>query len=285
MTRVLLVMLCIVGNIFCAAAQDKPGKKVIALADVPRVAEKRVYPGKENLLSVMSYNIHHANPPSKKDFIDIDAIAGVINKEHPDIVALQEVDVNTKRSGMINEAALLAEKTNMNYYFAKAIDYDGGEYGVAILSKYPLSRGTTYKLPTLAETGGEPRVLATAFITVNGKDLLFACTHLDAQRNDTNRVLQINAIADVLQKERLPIVLAGDLNAVAGSTVINVLDGNFVRSCVSDCGFTIPVEHPNKTIDFISFRPSAGFAVRMHKVVDERYASDHLPVLAVLEIK
>lgn len=267
MTRVLLMLLCFAANFSSAKAQKEPKTT------------------KANLLTVMTYNIHHANPPSIKDSIDIDAIARTINQQYPDIVAVQEVDVNTKRSGNINEAALLAEKTKMYYYFAKAIDYGGGDYGVTILSKYPLSGTTTYKLPSLAGTGGEPRVLATASITVNGKEILFACTHLDAQRNDTNRVLQINAITDILQKERLPVVLAGDLNAVAGSKVINVLDGNFSRSCVMDCGFTIPVENPNKTIDFISFRPAAGFAVRLHKVVDERYASDHLPVVAVLEIR
>lgn len=267
MTRVLLMLLCLAANFSSAKAQKAPKT------------------AKANLLTVMTYNIHHANPPSIKDSIDIDAIARTINQQYPDIVAVQEVDVNTKRSGMRNEAALLAEKTNMHYYFAKAIDYDGGDYGVTILSKYPLSGTTTYKLPSLAGTGGEPRVLATATINVNGKEILFACTHLDAQRNDTNRVLQINAITEILQKEQRPIVLAGDLNAAAGSKVINVLDNNFSRTCMTDCGFTIPVEHPNKTIDFISFRPAAGFAVRLHKVVDERYASDHLPVVAVLEIR
>nr|WP_315823812.1 endonuclease/exonuclease/phosphatase family protein [Paraflavitalea speifideiaquila] len=117
----------------------------------------------------MSYNIHHANPPSKAGVIDLDAIAAVINKYKPDVVALQEVDVNTKRSGL-NEAFLLAQKTKMNFYFARAIDYDGGQYGVAILSKYALSGGFTLPLPTLAGSNGEPRVLASAHIEVNGKN-------------------------------------------------------------------------------------------------------------------
>src|SRR5687767_4215097 len=157
--------------------------------------------GSSGEITVMTYNIHHANPPSKPNFIDLDAIAAAINKEKPDIVMLQEVDVNTGRS-KLNEASLLAEKTKMNFYFAKAIDHDGGDYGVAILSRYSLSNGTTHKLPTLAGTNGEPRVLATANITVNGKKITIACTHLDAQRSDTNRVLQINAIMDILQKEQ-----------------------------------------------------------------------------------
>jgi endonuclease/exonuclease/phosphatase family metal-dependent hydrolase len=105
-----------------------------------------------DILRVMTYNIHHANPPSKPNVIDVEAIATIINKESPDVVAL----------------------------------------------------------PTLAGTNGEPRVLATANITVNGKELTIACTHLDAQRSDTNRVLQINAIMEILKNEKNAVILAGD---------------------------------------------------------------------------
>lgn len=234
-------------------------------------------------LTIMSYNIHHANPPSKAGVIDIDAIAAVINKQKPDVVMLQEVDVNTKRSGM-NEAVTLAEKTKMNCYFAKAIDHDGGDYGVAILSRYPLSGGATHKLPTAAGTNGEPRVLATATIELNNKKITIACTHMDAQRNDTNRLLQINAITDILQKETNPVILAGDLNAAPGGAVINILDQHFTRTCTEGCGFTIPQIKPTKTIDFIAYKPSNSFAVQSHTVIDEQYASDHLPIIATLKL-
>lgn len=242
------------------------------------------HPGTTGEINIMTYNIHHANPPSKPNFIDLDAIAAVITREKPDIVMLQEVDVNTGRS-KINEASLLAEKTKMNFYFAKAIDHDGGDYGVAILSKFPLSGGTTHKLPTLAGTNGEPRVMATANTTVNGKKITIACTHLDAQRSDTNRVLQINAVMDILRKEQNPVILAGDLNATPGSAVINTLDKFFKRSCLQNCAFTIPQDNPRSEIDFITIRPAAAFTIQSHRVIDEKYASDHLPVIATLSIK
>lgn len=233
-------------------------------------------------LSIMSYNIHHANPPSKAGYIDIDAIAAVINKHKPDIVALQEVDVNTRRSGM-NEAVTLAAKTKMNYYFAKAIDHDGGDYGVAILSRYALSGGITHKLPTAAGTNGEPRVLATAAIELNGKKITIACTHMDAQRSDTNRLLQINTITEILKKEANPVILAGDFNAVPGGAIINVLDQHFTRTCTTNCGFTIPQINPTKTIDFIAYKPANSFTRLSHTVIYEPYASDHLPVMATLK--
>ncbi|HEX2536274.1 MAG TPA: endonuclease/exonuclease/phosphatase family protein, partial [Chitinophagaceae bacterium] len=236
----------------------------------------------QDTLRVMTYNIHHANPPSRPGFIDLDAVAKVIQQQRPDVVYLQEVDVLTGRS-KIDEAALLAEKTGMQVYFAKAIDYDGGAYGNALLSRYPLKNTATRRLPTAEGTKGEPRVLATAEIEVKGKTITLACTHLDAQRSDTNRMLQIRALAAFLKEEKHPVLLGGDLNAEPGSNVIGILDQHFSRTCSNACGFTIPVDVPRKTIDFIAFAPARAFAVVSHAVIDEQYASDHLPVVATLQ--
>jgi endonuclease/exonuclease/phosphatase family metal-dependent hydrolase len=237
-------------------------------------------------LRVMTYNIHHANPPSTA-IIDINAIANVIKNQQPHLVALQEVDVNTTRSGIsLNEAEELGRLTNMKAYFGKAIDYAGGTYGVAILSKFSISDMKNQALPVADGTGAEKRTLASAVITMgNGKKLVFASTHLDAQAGDTNRYLQINKIIDLLKAESYPVILGGDLNAAPGTNIINILDSYFTRSCITGCGFTIPVSTPNKTIDFIAYAPADKFTVIEHRVIDERYASDHLPVFAVLKIK
>ncbi len=235
---------------------------------------------------MMAYNIHHCNPPSRPDLIDVNAIANVINGEKPDLVALQEVDVNTQRSGIGNQAQQLAAKVGMQYYFAKSIDYQGGQYGVAILSKYPLSDAASVSLPMQAASGGEPRVLATAKVTLtDGTQLRFGSTHLDAQSDPANRQLQIDKIADLASKESLPFIIAGDFNATPGSEVINTLDRSFKRTCIA-CAPTIPVVNPTRAIDFIAYRhPANKFSVVSHKVVNEQYASDHRPVVAVIGIE
>lgn len=234
---------------------------------------------------VLSYNIHHCNPPSAGNLIDVDTIAGVIKKIKPDVVALQEVDVNTKRSGNIDQAKLLEEKTGMKSYFFKAIDHDGGEYGLAILTNLPVVRVDRYPLSTAPASKGEPRILATIELKGrNGKNFLFACTHLDAQRDPQNRLLQIREINSIAAKAALPVIIAGDLNAATGSEVINIFDQQFTRTC-SDCAFTIPVLKPNKTIDFIGYSPSNAFKVLEHEVIKETYASDHLPVRARLTMQ
>lgn len=236
-------------------------------------------------LRVMCYNIHYANPPSKeKTFIDLDAIARVIKDENPDVVALQEVDVNTARSGKINEAEQLAKKTGMKaYYFAKAIDHDGGDYGVAMLSKYDLTDTKTYALPDDRSTNPEPRVMATAKVkTKSGFEFMFAVTHLEVRREE-NRMMQMAEIERIVKATSLPVIIAGDFNARPESTTIQYLDRLFTRTCQT-CPPTIPVINPNRTIDFIAFRPGEKFKVLEHKVIPETYASDHLPVFSVLEI-
>ena len=239
--------------------------------------------GFSNTLRVMSYNVHHCNPPSKPGFIDVNAVAMAIKEQHPDLVAVQEIDVNTVRSGKINEASQIARITGMNMYFAKSIDTDGGDYGVLILSKFPISEMTTHRLPTDESTKGEHRVLATAKVTLpSGKQIRFGCTHLDAQRTETNRLLQIAEINRLAGMEKLPFIMAGDLNSRPGSAVINLLDEKFSRTC-SSCGFTIPVINPKSTIDFVTYLQKDRFNVISHEVVQERYASDHLPVLSVIQ--
>ena len=236
-------------------------------------------------LRVMTYNVHHCNPPSKPGLIDIDAIARVIKNESPDLVALQEIDVNVGRSGKINQAAQIAIKSGYpSFYFAKAIDYDGGEYGVMILSKYPLSEMVTHKLPTQESTNGEHRVLALTTVNLpGGKKIKFGSTHLDAQRENTNRLLQVKEISRITGSEQLPVIIGGDFNAVENSEVMQLLVQQFKRSC-THCAPTIPVINPDKTIDFIVFKPKSSFSVLAHKVVQESYASDHLPVVANLAI-
>jgi endonuclease/exonuclease/phosphatase family metal-dependent hydrolase len=238
----------------------------------------------ESSIRVMAYNIHHANPPSKPDYIDIDAIVRVIHNQNPDIVALQEVDVNTTRSGSIDEAVEIASELDMNVFFGKAIDYQGGEYGVAILSKYPLSEEVVHRLPTKAETNGEPRVLATAKVTLpDGTEIRFGSTHLDAQRDSVNRELQINKIVEIASAEKLPFIIAGDFNATPGSEVIRVLDSHFKRTCDS-CPYTSSAANPRRTIDFIAYKhPENKFSVESHKVINEKYASDHLPLISVIK--
>lgn len=236
---------------------------------------------KKQTLKVLAYNIHHANPPSRPGFIDIPAIARVISESGAELVALQEVDVYTERSGKdLHQAKALAEETGMHYYFFKSIDHQGGEYGNAILSKYPIEESKGYPLPF--EEGTEPRAVIVVTVTLpSGERIKFASTHLDFSSDSIAR-MQAEKITEIFEDEALPVILAGDFNTTPDSETINHLDQHFTRTCREDCPPTIPVVNPHRVIDFIMFSPKNHFEVGTHKTINETYASDHLPVYAEL---
>jgi endonuclease/exonuclease/phosphatase family metal-dependent hydrolase len=235
-------------------------------------------------LRIITYNIHHANPPSKPGVIDMEAIINVFKKYPADVIALQEVDVNTKRSGNINEAKLIADGLGMHFFFAKAIDYDGGYYGVALLSRFPLKDTQAILLPMDSTMKGEQRVLATASVAISSKKkIVVGCTHLDHQKDSKNRQLQITTIKNFAKKIDQPFFIAGDFNAEMESGIIRQLDEDFERTC-DTCSFTFPAIFPMRTIDFIAFRKSKKIKVISHTALVESYASDHLPVRAVIQL-
>ncbi len=98
-------------------------------------------------------------------------------------MAFQEVNADTQRSGAGNQAQMIAEKLNMHYFYAKSIDFQGGEYGVAILSKFPMENEKIHRLPTIPKTRGEPRILATAMIKILGGQQLILEAHIWMRRN------------------------------------------------------------------------------------------------------
>lgn len=231
-------------------------------------------------LRVMSYNIHHCDPPyNTGEATDIDTIIGVIAKQNPDIVALQEVDMYTTRSGSnVHQAKVIADRLGMFYFFAPAINYQGGKYGVAILSKYPMSENTLLELPR-PDVTGEKRVIARSKITLpGGAAIRFGCTHFDLKTD--NKKAQVDKVNELASAETLPFIIAGDLNATEGSAVINTLDNTFTRTC-HGCTPTSPARNPNNTIDYIAYYdPGKTLTVLSHKTVNETYASDHRPIVA-----
>ncbi|ULT41285.1 hypothetical protein KRR40_42520 [Niabella defluvii] len=74
-----------------------------------------------------------------------------------------------------------------------------------------------------------------------------------------------------------------DFNAEEHSGVIKILDKGFTRTC-SNCAPTIPVINPQKAIDFIAYKPGKLLSLKHHQVVNETYASDHLPVVALFTL-
>lgn len=238
-------------------------------------------------LKIMTYNIHSCNPPSKPGEADVDAVARIIKEANPDIVFLQEVDKNTGRNGNYDDqAAKIAEVVGMEAQFFSARGQGKGFYGVAILSKYKIEEVKTHLLPR--EENLEQRVLGTAIIKLPGKErVMAAVTHLQ-HNSATNRLEQIKEVIRVLKDEELPVVLGADFNELISATAFfDLFDNAFTRTCIDNatCPYTFPANNPSSMIDFLAYRPSTAFETGSHYTINEKYASDHLPVVAILTFK
>lgn len=232
-------------------------------------------------LVTMTYNIHHG-APENSEVVNINNIAAVIKNAGAELVAIQEVDVNVPRSGKVNQAEELAKLLGMEYYFSKSIDYNGGEYGVAILSKHPLSNKRREALPM--PTAGEQRSVAVATVTLpGGKTLDFGCTHLDL--NVPNRTAQAEYLNNMSKTLGKPLVIGGDYNAEPSSSEMVKLKEEFTLSCMSTCAVSFPVRNPTKAIDFMVANGKAKslFTLVSAVALTGQYASDHLPVVAIYQ--
>ena len=231
-----------------------------------------------NEISIMSYNIRNAK--GLDNITDYQRIADVILRETPDVVALQEIDSVTGRSKGVDVLKEIAVRTSMYHVYNASIVYDGGKYGVGILSKeQPLSH---YGIPL---PGREEQ---RSLLIVEFGSYVVGCTHLSLTPED--RILSIDMIRNEAVKLKKPFFLAGDLNATPESDFIKELQKDFILLNNTE-NATFPANEPRRCIDYIAFhigKNQSGetpFAVLSEKVVDESVASDHRPIIVRLSFK
>ena len=229
-------------------------------------------------IKVMTYNLRFGELASLED------MAAHIKAFNPDFVALQEVDFCTKRKRALhqNGKAFIAELgyfTGMLGLYGKAIDYEGGYYGIGILSKYPYISVKKTMLPW-PEKSHEPRVLLEGLFEVGQDTLVFASTHLDVKLSETRRE-QTAFINDHFKQCRFPVVLGGDFNATPTSKEIrsSMLDNWFDATNEDN---TIPAWNPTKKIDYLFTLPKVGWRIIRTQTIQSGL-SDHLPIVTQLE--
>ena len=225
----------------------------------------------QNTLKLMSYNIKNAN--GMDNVCNFQRIANVINNASPDVVAIQEVDSMTNRSGQKYVLGEIADRTQMHGYFAPAIDYDGGKYGIGLLTKQVPLRLQTLPLPGRDEA----RTLILAEFT----DYIYCCTHMSLTEED--RIKSLELVKAFTSSSTKPLFLAGDMNAEPESGFIKELQKDF-QILSNPKQHTFPAPDPKETIDYIATlkQNAKGFAVISAKVINEPMASDHRPILVEL---
>lgn len=224
-------------------------------------------------LRVLAYNIHHGE--GMDEVIDLQRIADLINEVDPDLVALQEVDSIVTRTNGVDQAAELGRLTNMQPFFGRFMAYQGGAYGMAVLSRLPVSESTNVRLPD----GDEPRsVVSTVVDLPSGNSMRFNGIHF--YRTEQERYAQATALEAWLNdQESMPTMLAGDFNSYRGDSVLTHLEQTWH---VVDKGKemnTFPSWEPDREIDYFMWKPADAFTILHQELLDEPVISDHRPLL------
>lgn len=248
-------------------------------ATLPPAASKAAVVGKS--LRVMTYNIHVGVGLDKT--LNLQRIADVITREKPDLVGLQEVDRGVKRTEGKDEIVELASMTQMHYAFAHNLDYQGGQYGVAILSRYPLRNVVHRKFENKRES--ERRGMLRVEIEMGNRTLTFVNTHLDYQYAD-GRLFEAQQMLGFLGDVKGRLIVVGDFNDEPNGSTYQLMSSRFDDAWLGsrDAGFTYPADKPVKRIDYIFMRRRDRIRVKKVWIVNT-LASDHLPVVADIELR
>lgn len=231
-------------------------------------------------LRVVSYNIKHGR--GNDNVVNLDRTASVLRALQPDIVGLQEVDDLATRSGGVPQAERLGQSLGMHHAFGRFMDFQGGAYGMAILSRHPIVSTESVRLPN----GNEPRVaLAVEVQLPSNRRLTIVNVHFDWVGDDKFRFAQASALTTYLDGLKTPYVLLGDFNDEPGSRTLALFKARAAeaRKPATD-RFTFSSTDPAKEIDFIFTAPAAAWRHGEVRVITEPLVSDHRPVLAVLEL-
>ena len=296
----LALALAVVVGLMGGVAQAAPSEEATAVLNpIKRGIENKVF---ENgpTVTVAAYNMGAARVS------DIDTIATAIGALDADIIALDEVDNKTKRSGQVDQAKYIAEKLGLHYVFGRAIDFEGGQYGLAILSRHPISASEVVPLPSGDPKVDEARIVLVAEIPVPGFEtpIVFMNTHLDFKEDHSIQKTQVHRINDLtvanvslnnIQDFTTKIkILAGDFNDTYNSANVAELSRywNLVTSSDPNDMRSWPAANPMADLDHIFTSRGQVWEIKSLEVlqgnernIDWDGASDHTPIVAKLQLK
>ena len=225
----------------------------------------------------------------KYDESSVGAVADAVRELGADAVSLNELDSCALRTGAVDQIAEFASAMgDWNRVYASAMPFNGGAYGVGVVSSPELAilRADQIRLPRCG--GYEPRAVAV----VEYEDFVFASTHLDlVKESQLLQVEVINHYVDSLYAgSGKPVFLGGDFNCMPDGETVSLMKKSWTQ--LTPDSFSYPSDAPRKCIDYIFVR-SRGRKVsvvsadipRDLQTADLSTASDHLPVVLTVTIE
>lgn len=229
-------------------------------------------------IKVMSMNMREGG---KLANFDAEAFSACIREHNPDVVVFQEMDNFTTRNGNKDLLSEMAVKLGMFPYFGKAFTYASGDFGNAILSKYPFYNAKN--ITSNPAGASEARACAWVDIALPGKrKVRIAVTHLDVASDEQIRITMLATInSNILLNNELPTLLIGDFNATPDSDTMN-----YAKIKWQDIGAgtanTISSTNPTKRIDYVMGYPKS-WVKKSYEIVCYPGLSDHCFIVAEVE--
>lgn len=242
---------------------------------------------------VLVLNLHAGVDAEGRD--NLERTAELVRRTRADVVLLQEVDRGTERSGGVDQAEALSRTTGFEAVFGRTLDFQGGEYGLALLSRWPIRDHALVPLPVERPRPAEgvelePRGVLRATLETPHGPLHVLNTHLDHLPDDGARREQLAGVlreADALRDTGRPLLLGGDLNDLPGSPVVESVREAGWTDAWERCGegegkgATFPSDAPERRIDYLFLSASLD-CERAEVLVTE--ISDHRPILVAVTV-
>lgn len=238
-----------------------------------------VVSAEEPRLRVAAYNIRHGEGVDRT--LDLARIADVLAQLDADVIALQEVDQGTDRTGRVDQAAAIAARLGYRGVHGAHRPFQGGAYGNAVLTRLPVRASRTHAVPPAA---GQALAVLEVEVAMPGLGpVSVVSVHLAGSLDD--RMAQAQAITRLFAAADRPIVLAGDFNGRPDDAAVAWLSGRWRRLEKNGPRETFPADRPDREIDFMMVAADeARLELVEHRVLPESMAADHRPLLAVFRV-
>lgn len=251
------------------SAEPDPGP------DVPETPEPQ-----ETTYRIGTYNVGNFN---KTEVNSTAMVSNMMKEIGVRALSMNELDYFNQRHSVDQSKAFATLMGGWNAFFAPAIDYRGGKYGIGVASAPELKVVKTVALTLPQGDGSEQRALAV----VELEPFVFASTHLDhkSKAAQLEQAKTIDAwVASNYGATDKPVFLCGDFNALPESETITFMKGDW--TILSPLEPTYSAVNPTKCIDYIMVYKNAADKVKKTGAAvcktfqsgDVTVASDHLPV-------
>jgi endonuclease/exonuclease/phosphatase family metal-dependent hydrolase len=165
---------------------------------------------------------------------NLDGVYRLINEVDPDVLIVEEIEVNSRRSAYVDMVTELLERTNLNYgAFYEAWDTRFApdeatgrvQMGNAIFSKYPISKAERIRQADRTDQAFYEtyfllhRCVGRAEIDIGATTVAVYAVHAEAYDTDGTKTRHVQQLHQLLADETLPVLMGGDFNNIPPSSI------------------------------------------------------------------